>query len=186
MPRAIVIAMADEKRCGWTGVDPLMIRYHDEEWGRPVHEDRKHFEFLVLEGAQAGLSWSTILRKREGYRVAFAGFDPEKVVRFSAGTITSLLLDPGIIRNRLKVGAAIENARRLKKIGSFAAWLDAHHPLSKDEWVKLFKKTFVFTGGEITSSFLMSVGYLPGAHVERCPVYARVLKAKPRWLSPRA
>jgi DNA-3-methyladenine glycosylase I len=106
---------ADEKpRCGWSGsgrADELMVAYHDSEWGMPVHDDRKQFEFLMLESAQAGLSWSTVLRKRENYRRAFAEFDPEKVARFNAKRIERLLLDPGIIRNRLKVTAAVTNAR---------------------------------------------------------------------------
>src|SRR5437870_1648257 len=101
------------ERCGWSasGGDPLMIAYHDDEWGVPIHDDRKQFEFLTLESAQAGLSWSTVLRKRENYRKAFAGFDPEKVARFNAKKIERLLADPGIIRNRLKVAAAVINAR---------------------------------------------------------------------------
>ena len=106
------------------------------------------------------------------------------MARFGERDRKRLLADEGIIRNRLKVDAAIENAKRLLAIGSFETWLDANHPRTKDEWVRLFKKTFVFTGGEITSSFLMSVGYLPGAHEESCPVYARVLKKKPRWAQP--
>src|ERR1700741_3039596 len=89
-------------RCGWAGTDPLYVAYHDREWGVPVHDDRKLFEFLVLEGAQAGLSWITILRKREAYREAFAGFDPEKVARFTARKVEQLLRNPGIVRNRLK------------------------------------------------------------------------------------
>src|SRR5262250_2778545 len=100
------------KRCAWAGSsNPLMLEYHDREWGVPVHDDRKHFEFLVLEGAQAGLSWATILARREGYRRAFAGFDPERVARFNAKSVAKLLRDPGIIRNRLKVESAVSNAR---------------------------------------------------------------------------
>jgi DNA-3-methyladenine glycosylase I len=100
------------KRCAWvTGADPLMVEYHDREWGVPVHDDRKHFEFLVLEAAQAGLSWSTILRRREGYRHAFSGFDPEKVVRYNEKQIEKLTQDASIIRNRMKIEAAVKNAR---------------------------------------------------------------------------
>jgi DNA-3-methyladenine glycosylase I len=103
---------ANEKvRCGWSGADALMIAYHDGEWGVPVHDDRKQFEFLTLESAQAGLSWATVLNKRENYRRAFAEFDPEKVARFTAKRIERLLADPGIIRNRLKMAAAVTNAR---------------------------------------------------------------------------
>jgi len=105
-----------KKRCSWVGDNPLMLEYHDREWGVPVHDDRKHFEFLVLEAAQAGLSWTIVLKKREGYRRAFDGFDPEKVARFAARRIEKLALDSGIIRNRMKIGAAVENARAFLKI----------------------------------------------------------------------
>jgi DNA-3-methyladenine glycosylase I len=118
--------MDRKKRCGWVTADPLYIRYHDEEWGRPVHDDRTHFEFLILEGAQAGLSWSTILRKRENYRRAFEGFDPTKVARFRSARIEALLRDPGIVRNRAKVTSAVENARAFLQVqrehGSFDAF----------------------------------------------------------------
>src|SRR5881398_3937058 len=103
--------MENRKRCGWTGTDPLMIEYHDREWGLPVHDDPKHFEFLVLEAAQAGLSWSIVLKKRDGYRRAFSEFDPEKVARYTDKRIQKLTLDPAIIRNRMKIEAAVRNAR---------------------------------------------------------------------------
>jgi DNA-3-methyladenine glycosylase I len=113
-------------RCAWSGQDPLMIEYHDREWGTPVHDDRKHFEFLVLEGAQAGLSWKTVLHKREGYRKAFSGFDPQKVARFNARTVERLMGDASIIRNRQKIEAAIKNARAFLAVqeafGSFDAY----------------------------------------------------------------
>lgn len=113
-------------RCAWAGGDPLYVDYHDREWGVPVHDDRRLFEFLILEGAQAGLSWLTILRRREAYRQAFAGFQPELVARFDAAKIAALLANPGIIRNRLKVESAVSNARALLKVqeefGSFAAY----------------------------------------------------------------
>src|SRR5438105_1195258 len=120
-------ASADgRKRCGWAGVDPLYVRYHDLEWGVPVHHDRTLFEFLILEGAQAGLSWITILRKREAYRRAFARFDPRKVARFGAADVRRLLGDAGIVRNRLKIESAIGNARTFlevqKEFGGFAAY----------------------------------------------------------------
>ncbi|HYK02709.1 MAG TPA: DNA-3-methyladenine glycosylase I [Thermoanaerobaculia bacterium] len=157
---------------------PFHGPYHDEEYGFPVADDDRLFERLVLEINQAGLSWLTILKKRDAFRDAYAGFAVEKVARFDARRRARLLEDAGIIRNRLKVDAAIENAKRIlairKSHGSFANWLDAHHPRSKEEWVKLFKTTFVFTGGEITSSFLLSTGYLPGAHDENCPIYSRI------------
>ena len=154
--------------------------YHDHEYGFPVHDDDRLFERLVLEINQAGLSWLTILRKREAFRIAFDDFQIERVARFDARRKAKLLANPGIIRNRLKVDAAVENAKRIlalrKAHGSFAQWLDAHHPRTKDEWVKLFKKTFVFTGGEITGSFLLSTGYLAGAHEPWCPI-SRKLRA---------
>lgn len=168
---------------------PFHGLYHDTEYGFPIHDDDRLFERLVLEINQAGLSWLTILRKRDAFREAYAGFALEKVARFDARRRARLLENPGIIRNRLKVDAAVENAKRIlvlrKAHGSFENWLDAHHPRDKSEWVKLFKKTFVFTGGEITGEFLMSTGYLPGAHDEGCPVFAKVKKAKPAWLRPR-
>lgn len=159
--------------------------YHDREYGFPLAGDNALFERLILEINQAGLSWLTILRKREGFTRAYDGFDLETVAGYGARDVQRLLGDASIIRNRLKVNAAVENARRIVTLrsshGSFAAWLDAHHPLDREQWRKLFKKTFVFTGGEIVNEFLMSTGYLPGAHVESCPVYKRVLRAKPAW-----
>src|SRR5246500_2935092 len=115
------------KRCGWAGENnPLMIQYHDTEWGVPVHDDRKHFEFLVLEAAQAGLSWSIVLKKREGYRRAFSEFDPAKVARYSEKRIQKLLTDPGIIRHRMKIAASVRNARAFlalqEEFGSFDAY----------------------------------------------------------------
>jgi DNA-3-methyladenine glycosylase I len=157
---------------------PFHGPYHDREYGFPVTDDDRLFERLVLEINQAGLSWLTILKKRDAFRAAYAGFVVEKVARFDARKRARLLEDAGIIRNRLKVDAAIENAKRIlgirKSHGSFANWLAAHHPRTKEEWVKLFKKTFVFTGGEITGSFLLSIGYLPGAHDPHCPVFATI------------
>lgn len=166
---------------------PFHGPYHDHEYGFPLADDNALFERLVLEINQAGLSWLLMLRKREAFRKAFRGFDVAKVARFTDKDRARLLADEGIIRNRLKVDAAIENARRICGLadshGSFAAWLAAHHPLAKAEWVKLFKKTFKFTGGEIVGEFLMSTGYLPGAHHERCPVHRRLLRLKPPWMA---
>lgn len=126
-----------------------------------------------------------MLRKRKAFRKAFAGFDPKRVARFTAADRRRLLADAGIIRNRLKIDAVIENARRILALreshGSFAAWLDAHHPRSRESWVRLFRETFRFTGGEIVGEFLMSTGYLPGAHRPGCPVASRIAKAKPPW-----
>jgi len=139
----------------------------------------------MLEVNQAGLSWLTILKKREAFTKAYHGFDIDRVARYGERDRVRLLRDAGIIRNRLKVNAAIENARRIralqKEAGSFAKWLDSHHPLSLDEWRRVFKKTFVFTGGEIVNEFLVSTGYLPGAHRESCPVYPIVLGKRPPW-----
>ena len=164
---------------------PFHGPYHEGEYGFPSRDDAVLFERLILEINQAGLSWLTILKKRDAFQKAFDGFDIDKVAAYGARERARLLADPGIIRNRLKVEAAIENARRLQQIrethGSFAGWLDAHHPLDKAEWVKLFKKTFRFTGGEIVGEFLMSTGYLPGAHRDDCPAQARVLAAGPAW-----
>ncbi|MCB0825923.1 MAG: DNA-3-methyladenine glycosylase I [Armatimonadetes bacterium] len=153
---------------------PLHKQYHDTEYGFPSRDDQVLFERLILEINQAGLSWETILKKREGFQMAYSGFDIVKVAGYGDEDITRLLGDPGIIRNRLKVLAAIHNANvilsLIKEHGSFANWLDHHHPMEKPEWVKLFKKTFKFTGGEIVGEFLMSLGYLPGAHDENCAV----------------
>jgi DNA-3-methyladenine glycosylase I len=159
--------------------------YHDNEYGFPLDDDAELFERLVLEINQAGLSWLTILRKRDAFRRAYHGFDPVVVAAYGARDRRRLLADGGIIRNRLKVEAAIANAARILELreshGSFAAWLSAHHPRPKEEWVKLFKGTFRFTGGEIVGEFLMSIGYLQGAHTADCPVYPRILKRQPPW-----
>jgi DNA-3-methyladenine glycosylase I len=159
--------------------------YHDTEYGFPLQDDAALFERLVLEINQAGLSWLTILKKREAFRRAYDQFDPEVVAGYRARDRRRLLADPGIIRNRLKIDAAIANAGTILQLrdahGSFAAWLAAQHPRAKEEWVKLFRQTFRFTGGEIVGEFLMSIGYLPGAHVPSCPVYRTVLELKPVW-----
>jgi DNA-3-methyladenine glycosylase I len=166
---------------------PFHGPYHDREYGFPIAEEAALFERLVLEINQAGLSWLTVLKKREAFRAAYAGFDVDRVAGFGTRDKARLLEDPGIIRNRLKIEAAIENARRIQAIrdshGSFAGWLEAHHPLPKADWVKLFRKTFRFTGGEIVGEFLMSIGYLPGAHRPGCPVYKRIAKLKPAWMT---
>ncbi|OQY96636.1 MAG: DNA-3-methyladenine glycosylase [Sphingobacteriales bacterium UTBCD1] len=159
--------------------------YHDHEYGFPVKDDDLLFARLVLEINQAGLSWDTILKKKDNFFKAFDGFKIEKVSGYTERKINKLLLDAGIIRNRLKIEAAIYNARAIKSIqkefGSFKNWLDGQHPKTKEEWVKIFKKNFRFTGGEIVNEFLLSTGYLPGAHDESCPVYKNVLKKKPKW-----
>lgn len=172
--------------CDFARGHPFHGPYHDQEYGFPIADDDRLFERLVLEINQAGLSWLTILKKKEAFHAAFRGFEIDRVARFSTRQRERLLHDEGIIRNRLKIDAAIENARRIIKLrkshGSFAAWLDAHHPRSKEDWVKLFRQTFVFTGGEITGSFLLSIGYLPGAHDESCPVFARIARLGPPWM----
>lgn len=159
--------------------------YHDREYGFPLETDAELFERLVLEINQAGLSWLTILKKRRAFQLAYSGFDPEVIAAYGNADRARLLADAGIIRNRLKVDATIENARRILELrrthGSFAGWLAAHHPLSKEEWVKLFKKTLRFTGGEIVGEFLMSIGYLPGAHIPACPVYQQIVERRPPW-----
>jgi DNA-3-methyladenine glycosylase I len=174
--------------CDFASGHPFHGPYHDGEYGFPIADDNALFERLVLEINQAGLSWLTILKKRDNFREAFSGFDLGRVARFTDKRRERLMNDAGIIRNRLKINAAIENARRVielrKSHGGFAAWLDAHHPRTKEEWVRLFKKTFVFTGGEITGSFLLSCGYLPGAHDESCPVFAKITKLEPPWMRP--
>jgi DNA-3-methyladenine glycosylase I len=171
--------------CEYAKGHPVHGPHHDHEHGYPARSDDELFERLMLEVNQAGLSWEIILKKRQTMRTAYSGFVIEKVAAFDERDRERLLNDPGIIRNRLKVNAAIVNAQKILELqtefGSFEAWLDAHHPLTKDEWVKLFKKSFKFTGGEIVNEFMMSTGYLPGAHIESCPVYRKVLALSPRW-----
>ncbi len=166
--------------------DQLNRVYHDTEYGFPLKNDHQLFERLVLEINQAGLSWTTILNKKANFERAYNGFDIDRIAAYRAGEVKRLLSDAGIIRNRLKVQAAIENARRIQGLrpeyGSFKGWLDAHHPLTLDQWAKLFKKTFVFTGPEIVREFLVSTGYLPGAHDQNCPIYKRVASLRPAWM----
>jgi DNA-3-methyladenine glycosylase I len=166
--------------------DTIHKNYHDSQYGFPLKEDNLLFERLVLEINQAGLSWITILKKADHFHKAYNGFNVERVARYTEKDRARLLKDAGIIRNRLKINAAIVNAQRIlllkKEFGSFKAWLDAHHPRSKNEWTKLFKQTFVFTGGEIVNEFLMSTGYLPGAHEKKCPVYKKVASLRPAWM----
>jgi len=164
---------------------PLHGPYHDHEYGFPTRDDAVLFERLCLEINQAGLSWELMLKKREGFRRAYHGFDPARVAGYGDADRARLLADAGIVRNRLKIDAAIENARRLLRLrddhGSFAGWLDAQHPRSLEEWKRIFKRTFVFTGGQIVNEFLLSTGYLPGAHQAGCPVYPRILALDPPW-----
>lgn len=168
------------------GKDTIHRKYHDEEYGFPINDDNLLFARLILEINQAGLSWETILKKKENFFKAFDDFNIDKVARYTERKKEKLMQDAGIIRNRLKIEATVHNARVIqdlqKEYGSFKAWLDKNHPLTKEEWVKLFKKQFRFTGGEIVNEFLMSTGYLPGSHVETCPVYPKLLRKKPKWL----
>ncbi len=166
--------------------DNVHVHYHNHEYGFPITDDNLLFERLILEINQAGLSWTTILNKQENFRKAYHQFSISKVAKYGERDRQRLLQDAGIIRNRLKVDAAIENARSIlalqKEFGSFKEWLDHHHPKKQDEWVILFKKTFRFTGGEIVNEFLMSTGYLKGAHAENCPINKKIIKAKPAWM----
>jgi len=182
--------MDRKPRCGWVNDEPLYVRYHDDEWGRPVHDDRTLFEFLVLEGAQAGLSWLTVLRKREAYRKAFDGFDPARVARFRPARIQALLRDPGIIRNRAKVASAVENAQAFLEVqrehGSFDAFawsfvggkpirrrprtlkdVPATTPESDAFSKALRARGFGFVGSTICYAFMQACG-LVDDHVQGC------------------
>lgn len=166
--------------------DTFNKNYHDKQYGFPLSSDDELFERLVLEINQAGLSWITILKKADNFRKAYDKFKIEKVAKYTEKDRARLLADPGIIRNKLKVNAAIVNAQKIlelkREFGSFKNWLDSHHPLTREEWTKLFRKTFVFTGGEIVNEFLMSTGYLAGAHEAKCPVFRTVASLRPAWM----
>ncbi|MBL4613882.1 MAG: DNA-3-methyladenine glycosylase I [Magnetovibrio sp.] len=174
--------------CESSAGHPLHAPYHDTEYGFPGKDDRALFELLCLEIFQAGLSWELVLKKRPTMVEAFEGFDVDVdvVAAYGDQDIARLLDDPGIIRNRLKVNSIIHNAGVVKDLresdGGFAKWLADHHPLEHKAWVKLFKKTFKFTGPEVVNEFLMSTGYLGGAHSTDCPVYPDILKSNPPWL----
>lgn len=163
--------------------------YHEHEYGFPVSDESELFERLVLEINQAGLSWLTVLKKRSAFRLAFDNFDVDLVAAYGDKQRQRLLNDAGIIRNRLKVDAVIHNAQVIRDMrdshGGFSGWLEAHHPRTHAEWVKLFKRTFRFTGPEIVNEFLMSTGYLPGAHRDDCPVQQRIVASRPAWLRSR-
>jgi DNA-3-methyladenine glycosylase I len=157
----------------------LHKHYHDNQYGFPIESDDELFGRLILEINQAGLSWTLMLRKQESFRTAYDQFSIEKIAAYGDQDRERLVMDPGIIRNRLKINAAIVNAQKIlelkKEYGSFKGWLDAHHPKTKEEWVKIFKKTFKFIGGEIVNEFLMSTAYLPGAHTPDCPIYREMI-----------
>jgi len=182
-------------RCSWAGTDPLYVKYHDEEWGVPLHDDRRLFEMLILEGAQAGLSWITILRKRPAYRKAFDNFDPKKVARYDARKRRALLADAGIVRNRLKIESAISNARACldvqKAFGSFDAYIwqfvggapidnrrrtmadvPARTPESDAMSTDLKRRGFRFVGSTICYAFMQATGMV-NDHVAGCPARAR-------------
>jgi len=188
--------MAKERvRCGWSQSDPIYVEYHDTEWGVPVHDDRKLFEFLILEGAQAGLSWLTILRKRDAYRQAFARFDPGKVARFGAKDVKRLLADAGIVRNRLKVNSAIQNARAFlevqEELGSFAKYqwsfvggkpiqnrfrslkeIPARTEISDAFSKDLKRRGFTFVGSTIVYAHMQATGMV-NDHVVDCFRYGK-------------
>lgn len=159
--------------------------YHDTEYGFPIADEAALFGRFLMEINQAGLSWSTILRKKDNFRAAYGGFDVDTVAEYGETDVARLLSDPGIVRNRLKVRAAVANAQAIRDLraeyGSFAGWLDAHHPMAKADWVRLFKRHFSFVGGEIVGELLMSAGYLPGAHVDGCPAGERARLAGAKW-----
>lgn len=165
---------------------PIHGPYHDREYGFPVTDDRVLFERLCLEIFQAGLSWLIVLKKRPALNAAFDGFDPARIAVYGDEDVARLLADDSIIRNRRKIAATIENAKRFKALqsdhGAFAHWLAAHHPRDKADWVKLFRQTFVFMGGEVVGEFLMSIGYLPGAHHPDCPIFAELARIQLPWM----
>src|SRR5687767_5808674 len=196
------LPVPERVRCDWCGDDPLYVRYHDEEWGVPLHDDRQLFEFLVLEGAQAGLSWITILKKRENYRAAFSDFDPQKVARYGARDVARLLNNAGIVRNRLKIGAAIENAKRFLKVqeefGSFDRyiWRFVGGTPIQNRWKKLAElpartaesdamsadlrqRGFKFVGSTICYAHMQATGMV-NDHLTSCPRHAELRgKARP-------
>jgi DNA-3-methyladenine glycosylase I len=195
------MAARTRTRCEWSGTDPVYVSYHDEEWGVPVHDDRRLFEFLVLEGAQAGLSWITILKKRDAYRRAFAGFTPEKVARFTPQRVEKLLQDPGIVRNRLKIESALRNARAFLAVqeafGSFDAYqwrfvegrplvnrhrgmrdIPARTPLSDAFSKDLKQRGFTFVGSTIVYAHMQAVGMV-NDHVVDCFRHAELVRARP-------
>ena len=189
--------MAERKRCAWAGTDPLYVAYHDREWGVPLHDDRALFEFLVLEGAQAGLSWSTVLRKRDAYRRAFDRFDPEKVARYNKRKISALLADEGIVRNRAKIESAINNAKAFLEVqaefGSFDAYqwrfvagrpvqnrwraigeIPAHTVQSDAMSKDLKSRGFTFVGPTIIYAHMQAVGMV-NDHLVGCFRYREVV-----------
>lgn len=172
--------------CEISAGHPVHGPHHDLEYGRPVDDDAVLFERMALEINQAGLSWLLVLKKRPALNAAFDGFDPAAVAGYGSKDVERLLADPGIIRNRRKIEAVIENARRVLALaeshGSFADWLAAEHPKRLPEWIDLMRRTFVFMGPEVVNEFLMSIGYLPGAHHVACPVGREIAALGPAWM----
>ena len=160
--------------------------YHESQYGFPIEDDNELFGRLILEINQAGLSWATILKKEQNFRKAFDNYSIAKIASYDEIKIQELLTNAGIIRNKLKVRSVVYNAQQIQHfnedLGSFKNWLDRNHPKSKEEWTILFKKTFKFVGGEIVNEFLMSTGYLKGAHDENCIIFDVVKKTNPKWL----
>ncbi len=171
--------------CADLADDNLHKIYHDTAYGFPIDDDDELFGRLILEINQAGLSWQTVLKKQENFRKAFDNFQIERIARYGDVKVSELLKDKGIIRNQLKINSVIHNARQImelkKNYGSFKNWLDTNHPLTLEEWVKLFKKQFKFVGGEIVKEFLMSTSYLKGAHIESCSIYQKMNKKTLKW-----
>ena len=162
------------------GEHPYHKAYHDHHYGFMIDNDDELFGRLILEINQAGLSWTTILKKEAGFRNAYDEFSIAKIACYGEGDIDRLMKDAGIIRNKMKILAAIHNAKVVSTLqdefGSFQGWLRQNHPMSKQQWVRLFKKTFKFTGEEIVNEFLMSIGFLPGAHVDYCHIFKQLAK----------
>ena len=174
------------KYCLKEDAKKVHVDYHDNWYGFPIEDDNALFGRLIMEINQAGLSWETILNKEDNFKMAYSNFSIEAIAGYDLKDRARLLSNAGIIRNKLKVNAAIHNAQQIlelkKDFGSFKQWLDSNHPLSRDECTKLFRKNFKFVGGEIVNEFLMSSGYLPGAHEKSCPVFDRVKESNPKWL----
>jgi DNA-3-methyladenine glycosylase I len=164
----------------------LHKNYHDNHYGFPLHDDNELFGRLVLEIFQAGLNWEIILKKEKAFRMAFKNFDIIKVADYTDKDLDNLIKDPSIIRNRLKINATLANARTIlslkKEYGSFEKWLEHHSHLTLNEWIKLFRITFKFTGGEIVNEFLTSIGYLPGAHDINCRKFKEIASLNPVWM----
>jgi DNA-3-methyladenine glycosylase I len=165
---------------------PVHGPYHDFEYGFPIDDESRLFERLTLEIFQAGLSWLIILKKRDGFRLAFENYNVDRIAAFDQADLDRLMNDPSIIRNRRKIEAVIQNAKVVRELrgpyGGFGHWVEAHHPLSRVEWCKLFRSTFSFMGKEVVGEFLMSIGYLPGAHTDQCPIYRRIAEKGPAWM----